>query len=263
MRDIGAFAWFGYHLPLEERLGLIAGAGFDSTCLWLGREEELVARGNADRMPSLARDAGLKIDNVHASFERCNFLWSESQEESEIIKREYRAALSFCNSHSIGKLVVHVARGTTPPPQTDEGLKTLGELVSYAEDRDLILALENTARPDYIDFVFSNLQSSHLGFCYDSSHDFLKGQSQGGILKKWGYLLVTTHLSDNKGESDDHMMPEDGQIDWSKIADGFSSTTYTGPLILEVYPGDSYNRAAEEFLSVAYERAVRLRKILG
>jgi sugar phosphate isomerase/epimerase len=263
MHDIGVFAWFGYHLPLEERLGLIGGAGFDSTCLWLGREEKLVCRGNADRMPSLARDAGLKIDNVHASFEHCNFLWSESKEESEIIKREYKAALSFCSSHSIGKLVVHVARGSIPPPLSDAGLKIFEELVSYAEDCDLILALENTERTDYLDFVFSNLESPHLGLCYDSSHDFLEGQSQGVFLKKWGHLLVTTHLSDNEGVSDDHMMPEDGQIDWATVAGAFPATSYAGPLILEIYPDDADNRAAEEFLSVAYERAVRLRKVLG
>ena len=263
MYDIGVFAWFGYPLPLDERLSLIAEAGFDSTCLWLGKEEELVDRGKAGRMPVLAREAGLKIDNIHAPFEHCNFLWSESREESEIIKREYREALSFCGSHSIGKLVVHVARGATPPPQSNGGLSILEELISYAEDRDVILALENTTRSDYIDFVFLNLQSSHLGLCYDSSHDFLEGQSRGGFLKKWGHLLVTTHFSDNKGENDDHLVPEDGQIDWSIVADAFPTKTYAGPRILEVYPDDSDNLSAEEFLNVAYERAIRLRKVLG
>jgi sugar phosphate isomerase/epimerase len=262
MRDIGLFAWFGFLLPLEERLGLIAAAGFDSTCLWLGKEEKLVDGGKAERMLALTRDAGLTIDNVHASFEHCNFLWSDSKEESEIINREYRAALSFCSSHGIGKLVVHIARGVTPPPQSDGGLRILEELISYAEDRDVILALENTTRSDYLDFVFSNLQSPHLGFCYDSSHDFLEGQSKGDILKKWGHLLATTHLSDNKGENDDHLVPEDGQIDWSIIANAFPTTTYAGPLMLEVYPEDPDNLAAEYFLGVAYERAVRLRKVL-
>ncbi|MHC4565992.1 MAG: sugar phosphate isomerase/epimerase family protein [Planctomycetota bacterium] len=262
MREIGIFAWFGYPLPLEKRVALIAKAGFDSTCLWLGKEEELVDRGKADRMPAPAQDAGLKIDNVHASFERCNLLWSESKEEHAIIKREYEAAISFCSKHSIGKLVIHVARGASPPPQSNEGLRILRELVSCAEDSGVILALENTTRSDYVDFIFSNLQSSHLGLCYDSSHDFLQGQSRGAILGKWGPLLVTTHLSDNKGKNDDHLLPEDGQIDWSIVADAFPAATYAGPLMLEVYPQDSSALAAEDFLHIAYERAVRLRKVL-
>jgi formylglycine-generating enzyme required for sulfatase activity len=40
---LGLFSWFGYRLPLEQRLALAAGAGFDTVSLWLGKEEELVA----------------------------------------------------------------------------------------------------------------------------------------------------------------------------------------------------------------------------
>jgi hypothetical protein len=44
MRHLGIFSWFDYDLTLEERLELIAFAGFGSTFLWPCPEERLVER---------------------------------------------------------------------------------------------------------------------------------------------------------------------------------------------------------------------------
>ena len=53
------FSWFGYPMPIEDRLDLIKRAGFDATGFWLGPEEELVANGKIDVLPSLIRSKGL------------------------------------------------------------------------------------------------------------------------------------------------------------------------------------------------------------
>jgi hypothetical protein len=34
MQKLGMFAWFGYDLPMRERLQIIKDAGFDATALW-------------------------------------------------------------------------------------------------------------------------------------------------------------------------------------------------------------------------------------
>jgi hypothetical protein len=51
-RPLGMFAWFGYRLPLEQRVKLIAQADFSTTCPGLGEEEELIAGKAADEMPA-------------------------------------------------------------------------------------------------------------------------------------------------------------------------------------------------------------------
>ncbi len=51
----GIFSWFGIELPLDERLRLIKKAGFDSTSVWLGEEEELVRDGKEHLIPELVR----------------------------------------------------------------------------------------------------------------------------------------------------------------------------------------------------------------
>jgi len=64
----GIFSWFGFELPLTERLKLIKETGFVSTSVWLGEEEELVKNGQKDSIPELVRSYGLFLENIHAPF---------------------------------------------------------------------------------------------------------------------------------------------------------------------------------------------------
>ncbi|MBU1699185.1 MAG: sugar phosphate isomerase/epimerase [Candidatus Eisenbacteria bacterium] len=225
-QPLGMFAWFGYRLPLEQRVGLIAQAGFSTTCLWFGEDEELVAGNMADRMPDMARDAGLSVDNLHAPFEGCNALWSDT-----------KSAISAASHPYV--------------------------LVARAEELGVILAVENTRSPLHIDFLLSSIESRHLALCYDSSHDFISGHPPCALLRKWGYRLVTTHLSDNNGVTDDHYLPGDGRIDWDIIQDAFPKTQYSGALMLEVVPQTGEVPAPEQFTRMAYSRALDQRSKIG
>jgi len=257
------YAWFGYRLPLEQRLRLIAQAGFTATCLWLGGDEALVTAGLADSMPLLVREAGLSLDNVHAPFAGCNGLWSDSPEAVTTVVDPYTRALEYCHRHGVPRLVVHVSQSRTPPPPTPSGLDALGRLVARAEQLGITLAVENTRSPDHTDFVLAGIGSRHLGLCYDSSHDFISGQAPCRLLRQWGTRLVTTHVSDNHGANDDHYLPGEGSIGWDLIQGAFPRTTYTGALMLEVVPRDSRVMPPEEFVRLAYGRALEMYGRLG
>jgi sugar phosphate isomerase/epimerase len=259
--QLGISSWFGYDLPLEKRLQMIVKAGFSATCLWFGEEEEMVRDGCADRIPVLVREQGLTLDNVHAAFRYCNLLWSESQKEKALFRQECSTALLFCAKHHIPNVVVHICLGTNPPPQTGGGISVIHDLVSQAEGSGVTIALENTLRPDYLEPIFSGIKSPNLGFCYDCSHDFLLGQSKGAILKKWGSLLVATHISDARGARDDHLQLGEGTIDWSTFVEAFPHNTYKGVLQLEIGK-HAANLAPETFLQTAYEKTLQLAEML-
>jgi sugar phosphate isomerase/epimerase len=259
----GIFSWFGFELPLAERLKLIKEAGFDSTSVWLGEEEELVKSGKEDMIPELVRDCGLFLENIHAPFEHCNKLWSEDSGERRDIKDEYDSCISFCSKHNIPIVVVHICRSSDAPEFNERGLDTIGEIVKYAEDSDVILAVENTRKSHYyLDQLYSSIESPFLGFCYDSSHDFLSVSEPGRILRRWGHLLVATHLSDNDGISDKHWIPEEGIIDWGIVKDHFPKYTYTGFLTLEVVPKTGELGSARSFLKKAFESVLWLESFL-
>ena len=261
MIPLGISSWFGYELPLNERLDMIVKVDFSTTCLWLGEEEGMVSNGQADAMPEMVRERGLTLDNVHAPFRHCNFFRSESQSEKLLVRQDYEKSLFFCDKHHIPIMVIHITGGTNPPPLTRAGMQIIRDLVSLAENAGVTIALENTRRPDYLEAIFSEIQSANLGFCYDSSHDFLHGQSQGRLLKKWGSFLATTHISDSKGDSDDHLLLGEGTIDWHKFAESFPRSTYNGPLLLEVEKHDA-ELPPERFLQMSYEKVRELAEML-
>ena len=262
-QPLGMYSWFGYHLPLEKRLTLIAKAGFSTTCLWFGEEEELFAARTADKMPSLAREIGLFVDNIHVPFEECNTIWSDSRIAVAATLDPYLRALDFCRKHDIPILVVHVSKDSSPPPPTLTGLQALERLVKRCEEIDVLLAIENTRSPYHADFVLSGIKSDYLGLCYDSSHDFISGHSPCELLRKWGDRLLTTHFSDNNGKDDDHYLPGDGSIDWDVVQDAFPGDRYSGSIMLEVVPQNSGIIPAEQFVHTAFGRASELRKKIG
>jgi hypothetical protein len=73
-RAPGISSWFGYQLPIDERMGLIAEAGFTRTSVWLGREEACIAEGRPADLCVAAARVGLALECAHAPFERYNLL---------------------------------------------------------------------------------------------------------------------------------------------------------------------------------------------
>jgi sugar phosphate isomerase/epimerase len=159
---------------------------------------------------------------------------------------------------------MHVCCKENPPSPNKAGLALLHDLVKLAEDQDVIIALENLEYSGnlHLEYVFSNLQSPNLGFCYDSSHDNIARVFKKQALEKWGRLLVTTHISDNLGLIDDHFLPGKGNINWPEVMRKIPDS-YLGPLTLEVdNPETGKDLRPEDFLKAAYQQAVQLQKMI-
>jgi sugar phosphate isomerase/epimerase len=265
MMQLGIFSWFGFDLPLKKRLELIAKAGFSATCIWFDNEEPMVKNGQADTMSGLVHECGLILDNIHAPFWKSNYLWSESKNEQSVIHDQLSKSLSFCGKHQIPNMVMHLSAGKTPPPPNQSGLQLIGDLVKQAEELGVTIAMENAEDNGnhYLDFVFTNIQSPNLRFCYDSSHDAIANEFRGQALGKWGSLLAVTHFSDNHGINDDHLLPGYGNIDWPRVMKQFPKSSYKGTIMLEL-DGLEANKGftAESFLNSAYLKAQELAEMV-
>lgn len=260
MNRFGMFSWFGYPMPFVERLDLIREAGFDATGFWLGPEEELVAKGRADLLPDLIRSRGLFLEYVHAPDIGCNDMWSESAAKQEEWTRTYRSYIDLCKRHAIPIVVMHVSqsKGEQPMNPGGAGLIAMKELVKIAEDSGVKIAVENTMQPALLDLIFTRIQSEHLGFCYDTSHDFLYSKEPGELLAQWGQRLIVTHLGDNDGVLDRHWLPGLGVLNWREIVGSLPMKTYEGSFMLEVFSKDQEHESASAFMASAYESIQRL-----
>jgi sugar phosphate isomerase/epimerase len=255
MKNIGIYSYFGYTMSFDERLNTIKNAGFEVTSIGLGEEEELVKSKEEDLMPEMVRSKGLFIEYAHAPDGKCNDLWSGSEQSRSGITKEYSPCIDYCKKHNIPMLVIHVSqsKGDQPLPPNRYGLEALEYLLKYAEDSNVKIAVENTQKPEYLDHVFSNISSTHLGLCYDSSHDFLYSPQPGLLLKKWGHMLFATHISDNDGLLDRHWLPKEGIIKWDIIRNNFPVATYDGFLTLEIFPKNTNDEPALNFLRKAHD----------
>ncbi len=246
-RGYGIFSWFGYRPALERRVRAIKAAGYQATALWLGRHEPLVHEGKADTIPSVIRDGGLFFEYVHAPYGNVNKLWSADPSERAVIRGDYASAIRFCARHRVPTVVMHVVKGINPPAYASGGRDTFADLVKLAEDLGVRIAVENTRHEAYVERILESLDSPSLGFCYDSSHDFLHGEEAGAVLARWGKRLLVTHLSDNDGLADRHWLPGLGTGRWEAVARSFPPS-YGGYLTLEVLPKREQFGDPERFL---------------
>lgn len=255
---LGMFSWFGYELPIQERLQLIREAGFTTTSLWWDDRDEL-ADLRKDDFPSLVRDCGLILEYIHVPYDGCNAFWSEEPPVRRQVIDEHLRWIDDCRRLQIPVLVMHVTQGSTPPPPHQAALADFATLVEAAESAQIVLAIENTRREEYLGLLFEAYQTPHLGLCYDSSHDWLYGAEKARLLRQYDGRVVTTHLSDNDGAADRHWLPGHGIVDWELIVSSFPRNHYPGSLFLEVFPmEDEQHLSPRDFVQAAFSTGERL-----
>jgi sugar phosphate isomerase/epimerase len=147
---------------------------------------------------------------------------------------------------------VSQSKGEQPGNPSQAGLVALEKLVKVAEDSDVKIAVENTIQPALLGLIFSHIQSSNIGFCYDTSHDFLYSPKPGALLERWGHRLMVTHLADNDGILDRHWLPGLGILNWKEIVSRWPMKTYKGSLNLEAFSKDQDKESAPDFMTSAY-----------
>jgi sugar phosphate isomerase/epimerase len=257
---LGIFSWFGFVLPLPERLKLIKEAGFNATTLWW--EDEIGSPCiKKDHMPNIVRDSGLVLENIHIPYDNCDYLWSEHKPSRDAIVNNYIIWLNDCAKYNIPIMVMHITDSLNLPCPNQYGMDSISRLIKVAEDLGVVIAIENTGREDYISFVLSEIQSKNLGFCYDSSHNHIYSKNDLTLLEQFANCIVTTHLSDNDGNKDRHWLPGEGIIDWNKLTNAFPNL-YNGYLTLEVYPTEQQlMQTPKLFIAQAYQSALWIKDL--
>ena len=76
-------------------------------------------------------------------------------------------------------------------------------------------------------------RAAGVGICLDFGHAQLDGDVVDAI-ETVSEHLVATHVHDNRGRIDDHLLPFDGTIDWPAALIAVQKVGYEGPLVFEV-----------------------------
>ncbi len=138
--------------------------------------------------------------------------------------------------------------------------KSLDEVHSFAMERNVRIALEN-GDLELIQRVFSDYSADYVGLCYDSGHGNMKpgSLSQLQLMKD---RLISVHLHDNDGVTDQHKIPFSGTLNWQKLMSIISESSYKKCVSLEVSIRNSEIEDEFEFLLSVYKSALDLTKML-
>jgi sugar phosphate isomerase/epimerase len=156
---------------------------------------------------------------------------------------ETRAALAVAARLPYRFLVVHLgvpsnAPSSGPDNQRDAARRSLEEIVVAAADAGVRIAVEvipnALSRPDsLVHLIEEQLDGLDVGVCLDYGHAHLMGDLAEAIETISGHLW-TTHVHDNGGRDDDHLVPFAGTIAWDHAMMETQKIGYDGVLMLEV-----------------------------
>ena len=245
------------HLYLGDRLERdhlveIAAHSFDAVEVFAVRDHfDYHDRRAAIALAEWCDDTRLSLQSFHApiALDYANGGWRErlslaaaDEPRRKKAVAETRAVLEVAAVVPYQILVLHAG---VPEPQGTPADNHMASLVHSLEELSLVaervgvqMAVEvipnalSTA-PALVELLESDLEATGLGLCMDVGHARLMGDVVDAIECSAGHL-ITTHLHDNRGRTDDHLVPGQGVIDWDAALLAFQKVGYDGVWMFEL-----------------------------
>ena len=208
----------------REHLVDIAGHGFEAVELVASRAHFDYSDPSAvQSLGEWLSDTRLELHSVHAPADD-----------------DARGALAIAGTLPFPYLIVHPGRA-----------RDIESLAETARAAGIKVAIE--LRPgggmtpeSLVHLLEEELEDVDVGACLDYGHANLLGDVTDAVETISGHML-TTHLHDNAGKRDDHLVPFAGAIDWAGAIMATQKVGYDGVLMFEMSgagsPADALKRA--------------------
>jgi sugar phosphate isomerase/epimerase len=226
-------------------------------------------------------EAGLQLHGIHAPITesysggrpgRSISIASPDADERAFAVAETERALQIARRIPARVLVAHLGVPRTEAAagenSRDAARRSVEELQRLAQPLGVQIAIEvipnELSRPgSLVHFIEEDLASDDepacgdAGICLDFGHAHLDGDLIDAIETVSGHL-VTTHVHDNRGRVDDHLVPFEGTIDWESAMTSVQKVGYDGTLVFEI----AAHGSAKETLARAQKARERMERLL-
>jgi sugar phosphate isomerase/epimerase len=244
-----------YHDRRLERdhLAEIAGYGFEAVELFATRSHfDYRDEAAIDRLGHWLAETGLTLESVHAPItdrfgagDQWAPVFSTAAGDGtarQAAVREAEAALRISLRVPFRTLVVHLG---TPAAKSAAGdnsraaaVRSADEICRLAEPLGVRVALEVIPNPlstpaSLVAMLENDLETTFAGICMDFGHAFLGGDVPDAV-ETAAEHLIATHVHDNRGRSDDHLVPYFGSIDWDGALVTMQKIGYEGTYMMEL-----------------------------
>ena len=250
----------------REHLAAIAAHGFEAVELFATSSHFDYRNANAvaDLQQWLA-EAGLDLLSIHAPvverYESGHWIGPLSIASTDADERARAVAaaeqaLHIARRMPVKVFVMHVGQPRTQaragaPDNRTAARRSIEELAGTAGALGVMLAVEVIPNElsragSLVHFVEHDLEGLNVGICLDFGHAHLDGDVVDAI-ETVAEHLVATHVHDNRGRQDEHLVPLEGTINWPSAHTAVQKVGYDGPLMLEIAshgsPEDTLRRA--------------------
>lgn len=246
------------HLYHSARLGRehlveIASYGFEAIELFATRThfDYHSTAAIADLQQWLA-EAGLTLRSIHAPIteslvgdrwgQALTIASTDADARAHAVS-ESMAALQVARRLPFDALVLHLGLPRTQQPlpsdnNRDAARRSIDELQRAAVPLNVRVAVEvipnDLSTPESLVYLIEEvLEETGAGICLDFGHAHMDGDVVDAI-ETVSEHLIATHVHDNRGRTDDHLVPFDGTIDWPSVLTTIQKVGFDGTLLFEL-----------------------------
>jgi sugar phosphate isomerase/epimerase len=244
------------HLYHDERLtrdhlAQIAAYGFEAVELFATRSHfDYHSDAAIEQLVGWLAETGLRLHSIHAPIAdsygregaRAFSTAAGDNAQRQAAVREAEAALAILDRIPAGFVVVHLGTPSSKAAAGDNSRaaagRSLQEIAAAAERRGARVAVEVipndlSSTEALVKMIERDFEGSTIGVCMDFGHAHLLGDVADAI-EVAAEHLITTHVHDNKGRQDDHLVPYQGTIDWPSALVTMLKIGYDGTYMLEL-----------------------------
>lgn len=235
-----SFVYFNHNI--QDAVRRLHDHGYQGIELWGGRPH--VYRhdldGELDELGALLARLNMTAPNfIPAQFRYPSILCSAN----EAVRRDSVAYIkdAITNAQCLGAPAVSLCAGMTLAGESLEKgwaqlKRSVAELLEYSEGSGLTLYLEPAHK--YESTLILTVQdglrmvrevgSPRLGILLDTGHCAVNGEDLAAAVHSLHGVPYHIHIDDNNGDSDSHMIPGEGRIDFAPFARALRETGYQG-----------------------------------
>lgn len=235
----------------REHLEQIAAHGFEAVEVFATRSHFDYHDASAiARLGEWLEQTGLALHGIHAPIVQSmngGDQWGEAISNAvgdsgrrQAAVREAEAALNIARAIPTDVFVVHLGTPTVQGGENSRAsaFRSVEEICRAAEPIGIRVALEVIPNPlsdaaSLVTMLERDLEAPHAGICLDFGHAFLMGDVADTI-ESVAEHLFTTHVHDNKGTQDEHLVPFAGRIDWDVALMTMQKVGYDGTYLMEL-----------------------------
>lgn len=245
--SLSSFVYYNY--SLQETVKRVSACGYDGIEIWGGRQHAYrndLSGTEISELRRLMERSGLEVSAfIPAQFRYPTCLCSPNPmiraDSVAYIKDSINTSLSLgCNRVSL--CPGHTLHGQGYDDGMAQLIASVRELNDYAYPREVELLIEPAHRfesdliltvQDGLDFI-SKLDLEKLGIVMDTGHCSVNRESMADCVSLLQGIPNHIHIDDNNGESDQHKIPGEGELDFLPFLRQLKKSNYSGYLTVEL-----------------------------